>query len=498
MAKIDYDYFAYIWQSIKSKLEKKTKAPFTIDQLMAHSDFGHAEIELITGKLEKGENLDPKAEITLSVSTFNKITGFLALNSIAELHDSFLISQKEKYDIMPFLGRNNELKQLDEFLTGPKKIFALYGVPMIGKSALINELKVRTTNAKFLFTHIHLPPGTNCLPIINHSLFNDAIENNENENIIIIENFEELLEWHGNELNIHGLKDAYKSFANIIQRFISLANFKFILVSRFQINFNEMEVPTNQITTLPEIELKGIAPAYFWPYYKHKNIKKEDFDRIYTNFNGHTALLSTAFNKADWIYDNNLHNALTKPLSTTKLIWNQIRGLFKSLTKIEIHLIAFLALTKEPVKITVLYQYIQELEHIGRNAFDELLFSIRKKFLCRLSDDHLSINPYIKEISFTYLSEHKASILQELSQVDYIRNYGLKPQYDPTMQALEKGDYGAFYTGLKKARSSAKYAYVHNMIKHAKATDSMINKVGLMNEEAITFPFFTIRTFYTS
>src|SRR5262245_59169368 len=117
--------------------------------------------------------------------------------------------QKEKYreenDSLPienFFGRKDELVQMKTFIEDPsKRVFFLYGVPMIGKSTLVREFCKSITDYKQVIIKFNNPenPETILESYLSEINFHE-------KQLIVIENLEEALLWKGNQEHLHEIK----------------------------------------------------------------------------------------------------------------------------------------------------------------------------------------------------------------------------------------------------------------------------------------------------
>ena len=130
-----------------------------------------------------------------------------------------------------FFGRTNELVELKEFVEdNHKKVFCLYGVPMIGKSTLVKEFCKIVTNYKTTTIKFSNPENPE---ITLEKAFSNFDWSQNDQQPIIIENFEESLLLKGDQEQMHEVK--FPGVLGFLKGFCRFQNVKLILESRCQI-----------------------------------------------------------------------------------------------------------------------------------------------------------------------------------------------------------------------------------------------------------------------
>jgi len=508
MPQIDFNYFELLWNKVIHKTTSKEIGGFSFSALNRELEkinftLSEKDIKNINKKYLQFENESIKPEmVNLSNSIYDKLLKYVGLSKFEELE--YLFKEKisainEEYAQVGFIGRLKELQQLEEFIVSEKKLFGIFGVPMIGKSELVNHF---ITKSESLITASYNPPiiiRLNPQPEdAEQNLYDSIFGINsvhdfsifESKTLIIIRNFEEVLEWSGNLNQLHSIKEKYKNLISFLNKLIKIKNIKLIIESRFQINFKEVISDHHKFVKTIDSQskqLEGVDPEGFWKYYKFKGFKREDFDTICKLFNNHTALLSYAYNDVDWLYDNNLLNALSNPQATSKYLWKYVENTLHRLELEERLILCSLAILKEPINRTVLFQEVvtQIFNNVQILDYDDYLASLRKKLFVIFFNNYYDLNPYIREICYTSLQNNFRNEFNVVKTVDYIKENGFHPEYDKINQALEQSDYGHFYRLLKKERSKRNFRYVHSCLNKALSTKA--KTVGVLNEIGITY-----------
>ena len=469
MPQVSYKPFVLLWEKVEKRYATENSQPFDLVQLQKHLnasgiDLNQNEIKNIENKFYNNFKLRLKQEdVNLSNSVYTKLLAYAKVKNFGELLGNInvdeIVSQIEKevdnkYSTgneslsIGFLGRENELQLLEAFLKDDdKKIFGLYGIPMIGKTwlvekflnscALINRYDVIIVKLNPL---PEMPTKKIKETIFGARAIDDFSEFNK-PTLIVVQNFEEALQWKGDETELHDIQEDYKIVKTIIQNIINQGNIKMIIESRFQIN-KSFITPQNAVQVLPNIQLKGVEREKFWIYYKSKKFSWDEFEKLCTNFNNHTGLLALAYNDADWLYENDLTQALHQPKVVTKRLWEFIEYIISKLESQEVWILCALTYLQKPISEAEFNQIISYLPDFGSiKDLDSYLFSLKKKLLTQTQKETYELNPYLREVCFTFLKERKGKHMKELAQIPFIQKQGATPQYDPVRQAIERGDY---------------------------------------------------------
>jgi tetratricopeptide (TPR) repeat protein len=401
---------------------------------------------------------------------------YKTLNDLKDIGKLFGIDSPEEKETIGFLGREKEFGKIKTFLSSQRRILEICGVPMIGKTSLTKEFcdKHNIPNIRIVFTNSQLPKVT-----IQNDLFKerewDDFSGFTSNTLIIVENFENALEWTPQNDHLHEI------VADKIHNFLNGAlqsGLKIIVESRFQIRFD-----LEQRYFVQTEFLKPIDTQYFWEFYQTKGFSEQDFETLCQKFDEHTGLLAIAYNDASWLYENELTKAIYEPSATLKNLWNLLEIIVKKLQKPERQLLATLTILQKPVSKVELNDYVRLL--IKESDIDKYLESLRKKLLATSSPKaEYSINPYIAEVCYSFFE--KTSEVSELKKLPAFKEIPL-PEYNRIKQASDKGDYSTFYRLVKELRKNKKYKDVHQILKYALEYDNIINKAGVLNEIGVTY-----------
>ena len=381
-----------------------------------------------------------------------------------------------------FFGRKDELSQLKTFIENNKqRIFCLYGVPMIGKSTLIREFCKSITDYETINIKFNNPENPDISLEKNLSRIDFT---GQKKQLIVLENFEEVLLWKGDHEHLHEVK-----FLKVKQFLLGISKYqnnKIIIESRFQIK-NDFIAGNfiNELLSkqLGKIERKELFNALN-KIYRHNRVQYDAFDDVCEELNDHVWLIELAM-QADWLFED-IREAAQNPKSITQQLWDKIQIIIRKLSTNErVLLCAFGILNpisendlKENLENSVFFQ--------KKDILANSLFSLRKKLLLvyETKTKSYGLNPFLREVCFTYLYGQKEMIT--LKEIPFFKNIQL-PKYNNILQAQEKGDYGTFYRLIHDLRRKKSYDTVHELLNHVLENDNVINKRGVLNEIGITY-----------
>jgi tetratricopeptide (TPR) repeat protein len=381
-------------------------------------------------------------------------------------------------ETIDFLGREEEFSKFQSFIDSPnKRILEIYGVPMIGKTSF-SQTFCEKNNIANIRIRFKPKPSTPYLDIIEQFFKNQ--ERNDFSRVvpntlIIIENFEQALEWSSKGDHLHEIKDAEVS--NFINSIMSKSDLKLVIESRFQTRFDN-----SYRKNVQSEKLEGIPTDLFLEYYIAKNFSIEQFDLLCQKFNNHTALLALAYNDSPFLYDNQLLKAISEPTATSQNLWKMLEGIIRKLQKPEKQLLAALTLLQRPVTRVELEKYL-----LGyfKGDIEQYLMSLRKKLLATSSiEAEYCLNPYIAEVCYSFFE--RSEEIKDLKKLASFREVPA-PEYDPIKQASYKGDYPTFYRLVKELRLSKKFKEVHEVLNYTLENDRIIKKAGVLNEIGVTY-----------
>lgn len=391
-------------------------------------------------------------------------------------------ADNESLPLENFFGRKDELGQLQNFIDEKsKKVFFLYGVPMIGKSTLAREFCKSTPDYRQVTIKFNNPENPETT--IENNLAELNFEHGE-KLFIVIENFEEALQWKGGAEHLHEIR--FQKVRQFVQDISKLPTVKLLIESRFQIK-NDF-LPVSQVAELEGKQLGKIDRRELFSalndIYRHGNVPFDSFEQLCERLNDHVWLIELAMQN-EWLYEDVLE-AVQYPKSLTQKLWEKVEAIIRKLSTPQRTLLCAFGI-KNPISEVDLVKNLGTLKAIEKN--DELnnsLLSLRKKLLLvyEAKQKQYGINPFLREVCFTYLQGQKE--LQVVQQLPFFRNAEL-PKYNNVIQAQEKGDYRAFYRLIHDLRKKKSYNTVHEILQHVLETDLVINKVGVLNEIGITY-----------
>ncbi|HEX7999047.1 MAG TPA: TIR domain-containing protein [Pyrinomonadaceae bacterium] len=463
MASIDFNLFKILWKKVEEKFVKNGE-PFTFENLNSRGvSLRKVDWDKINSKLEQDET--PK-DINLSESARKALYKYMGIERLTDLD---IISEEIKRNDnksgaanIVFLGRKDELNELNDFLANPElRILELYGLPMIGKTELINYFLDKNQiaqNYKSVRVRLNPQPDDPELKLSNIVFegrdFNDFSDYSSNT-LIVLQNFEEILRWIGHPKELHNIQDKYSKIRAFLKEVINVDTIKLIIESRFKINFRSI---LSNVTPWPieSLEIKGVKREEFWKFYRSKKFSRAQFERLCNNFNDHTGLLTLAYND-DFIYGD-LIDAVYRPKDATVYLWEHVGDIVERLEGREILSLCALTLLKEPTTLENLYSYL-----ISPGAFqdelevDDSLRSLEKKLLIQVKGVLYELNPYVREVCFTFLTKTRKREMQVISQLPYFKVHGEEPIYNPIRQAQDRGDYMYLFRLGKELREAGKY-----------------------------------------
>ena len=379
-----------------------------------------------------------------------------------------------------FFGRENEMAELRAFLEDETvRIFALYGVPMIGKTTLVREFLKTVTKHEIhnvQFQNPENPENTlsKQLPVLDWNALAPKL--------IVIENFEETLKLRGDHDHLHGIR--LQKIRQFIEDKARLPHIKLILVSRFQIKMDFL--PGTAHRELSNKQLGGVDRKELFSHlnrlYRNNTVSYEAFDKLCQKFNDHIWLIEMAM-QAEWDFENVLE-AVQHPETITQKLWGKLQKIIKQLPSPEKTLLCAFAIVN-PITEIDLEQQIKTLPGFQKQGqLEDALWSLRKKLLAvyNVLNESYELNPFLREVCFTFLQYQKE--MKALEELPYFTKVQ-KPKYDPVRQAQEKGDYTTFFRLLKEKRKAGKHKEVIEILQE----DYWVNpkKVAVLNEIAITY-----------
>jgi tetratricopeptide (TPR) repeat protein len=494
MASVNFNLFKTLWEEVKEKFANEHRESFTLENLNRRGvTLKLADWNKINRKLEQDEV--PK-DINLSASTYTALYKYLGIKQLTDLdaisEDIERPDKKAEVIAIGFLGRKDELNELNNFLVTPEcRILELYGVPMIGKTELINYFLENDQTAKgYKIITVKLNPQPEDAGLkLKNIIFEDRDLNDfsgfSSNTLVVIQNFEEALRWTGNPEELHDIEDKYSDIKAFLKEVTEVGTIKLIIESRFQINFLSLLSKVRPLVRTLEIE--GVDREEFWKFYRSRGFSHEGFEKLCNKFGNHTWLLSLSYNNDDFIYQGRLIDAVYRPNFTTIYLWGYVQDIVNRLEVHEILSLCALTFLKEPIALENLYSYLISPDAFkNRLEIDESLRSLEKKLLVQVNREFYELNPYIREVCFTFLSETRKREMQIIKSLPFIRIHGESPIYNQTRQAQERGDYKTFFRLIKEARREGHYTQVHDDLEAALYNPQFKKKI-VLNEIGITY-----------
>jgi tetratricopeptide (TPR) repeat protein len=379
-----------------------------------------------------------------------------------------------------FFGRQKELSELKAFIENDRKrIFCLYGIPMMGKSTLTKAFCKTITGyqiTRVIFNNPENPETT------LENAFTGIDLKNAAPTLIVIENFEEALLWKGDHDHLHEIK--FQKVTTFLQKIASLDHIKLIIESRFLVKVDPdlrhmiSRLSDDQLGSIERIELFNALNER----YRNNRVQYADFEKICDKFNDHVWLIELAM-QDDFEYLH-VQEAMSRPQSVTEQLWKIVEKIIQSLPLSNRTLLCAFGIVN-PMHEAVIKEHLAPLEIFSKmGELDDALFSlIRKLLLIRDPSKPLyELNPFLREICFTYLQGQKE--MKTIEQIPFFQKVQ-KPKYDHIFQAHIKGDYRTFFELIKEKRRKKEYTLVLDILQEVYEYD--LQKVVILNEMAITY-----------
>lgn len=531
MSSVYFEQFESLWKRVEEKFISQSNESFTLDNLrnqLISQNLLPSQTDLKTIETNFLAHLHAvdksQKEVKLSNTIFNALNRYVELgelsdpeenpNSKKDIHKILQEAIKESIKSAPdffveigFLGRQKELSELENFLLSDEsRIFAIFGVPMIGKTELVNHFLETNQNAKsYEIKIVEINPTPEDAEqkimevVFGDCKFNDFSSFTSNT-LIVIRNFERALQLTGDFEKLHDIKEEYGGIKIFLSEALKVNNIKIIIESRYKIRFDVfVEHLKTKIKFLPDMQLKGVEREEFWSFYRYKNFSRKYFDELCDKFDDHTWLLARAYNKDDVIYfDNNLLKALTQFKQTTRFLWTYIEAILDQLENQEVLIICVLTHLKEPVKKENLYADLLSLAKFynqpeannlyfeSRLQIDDFFTSLQQKLLIQTDiNGFYDLNPYLQELFYTFLEERRESLMLTVLGLPYVQQHGLEQAYDKVQQALERNDHMALFDLGREWRDEGDYNKAVEAFKAGLTIDP--KKENVLTEIAITY-----------
>ncbi len=370
-----------------------------------------------------------------------------------------------------FVGRTAELQTLADFMKNDaQRICVVYGVQMIGKTTLVRQFVDTLTGYQIKTIRFQNPEN----PELTFQQFlDDSAIDLDKPLLLVIENFEEALAWHTDKEHLHEIK--LKLIKDNLDALAYSKNVRIILESRFAVKIN-----SSLRLEIKDINRKELYTALNQAY-RQNSVTYEVFEKLCNKLNDHVWLVSLAMQN-EWDYEY-VEEAIDKPEAILKLLWNKINLLLSRLNKTEKVLLYAFTLRNPMTAEELVASLSQHTLLKDKKQIEKDAFSLRKKLFLDYKPTTYEINPFLREVCFTFMTSTKEAA--ELEKIAFFKTE--KPKYNKVKQAQEQGDYGAFYRLVKEMRKDKKYDEVHDILNNALQYDQIINKAGVLNEIGVTY-----------
>lgn len=477
----NFEHFKLLWERVQTKYSNKNSEEISFenleeielkdDEVLSTSDLSKIKKKFID-KIE-----DYPTTINLPQSIYFKLFSYVDIKGFGDLINISVEeivakvereSQSGNYDFeeVGFIGREDELNQLSNFILAKgKNIFALYGIPMIGKTWLIEQfVKIGKEDVlkQFQIEIIKLNPIPGDLKKAKEDLdlkntVLDKFMGIGVPTLVVVQNFEEVLDWKGDKNKYHLIKKEYKQLQNTLKILRENPSIKIILESRFHIKFKSFFSNTRNVQYLKNFNLKGVKKELFWKFYKKRKVSKRDFDKLCKNFDNHTALLALAFNDRE-LYEDNLSEAAYSPTDASIDLWEKVDSIIDRLDEVEVWILSCLTFLQQPIKEVELIEGLSQVPELSKvSDLRNYLFSLKKKLLTNTLKGHYDLNPYVREVCFTFLNNNQRSKINKIARSPFFREFGRIPKYDIIKQAVERYDFMYLFNLGKKLRRERNY-----------------------------------------
>jgi tetratricopeptide (TPR) repeat protein len=379
-----------------------------------------------------------------------------------------------------FFGREKELSELKTFVENDRKrIFCLYGIPMMGKSTLAKGFCNTIEGYKIIRVRFINPENPE---VALEKFFPDLQVENSSPTLIVIENFEEALLWKGDHEHLHEIR--FPKVIRFLQNISKQSHVKLIIESRFLIKTDPDIQHT--ISRLSDIQLGKIDRNELFKAlnerYRNNTVQYADFEAICEQFNDHVWLIELAMqNEFEYLY---VKEAMSRPQSITEQLWTIVEKIINSLSVPDKILLCAFGIVN-PMHETELKEQLTQI-FSKRDELGDALFSlVRKLLLIRDPNTPLyELNPFLREVCFTNLKSQKE--MRTIEQIPFFQKVQI-PQYDPILQAQEKGDYGTFYKLIHDLQKAREFDKAHDILNYVLENDVVIKKMGVLNEIGVTY-----------
>ncbi|MGB1205148.1 MAG: tetratricopeptide repeat protein, partial [Chitinophagales bacterium] len=513
MPNINFDIFDKLWTKVEQQFKAENDKNFTLDNLAIALDeedlpLRPLDFTNIEQKYLKKRNDTPLPQTFKgSNTTLKYLLQYAKVESLDKLIENIddVIEELERENdrTWRFLGRKEELRKMNDFLQDDtKRILEISGVPMIGKTALVNHFLDKNHKAKqYDVREVKLTTSENVEKTLFMTHFLNDFESYKKPTIIIIENFEEALEWtsveiseeDGEEVQLHDIKKAYKggSLKAFIEKIAESQHLKLILETRFLINFPEFLDYEKVKQKTKRLPLSGLPTSEFWNLYKKFDISKEDFEKICHNLNNHTGLLAFVF-KNDFYYSE-LYQAIQRPQHALRKLWKLVSKLINRLNETEIYTLCFLSAIETPITFRKLFDALQELPQLAKKDEDTMqmvLMSLEKKLFVQPPQRQAmyEINPFLREVCYVNFQKgYNKKYADAVKALPFLKQYGKTRQYNKSQQLFLQGEFIELLRLGIRNRKEKKYAEAHEAFNLGLQINP--KKEVVYNEIGLTFKF---------
>jgi|GEM_PF-4761068 len=432
--------------------------------------------------------------VRLSQKLIEKLLKFCKLESLASIESTE--EPSSNLDI-PLLGRKKEMEKLTIFLNNPNlQILEVSGIPLIGKSFLIeNFLGSDTFEKSFPQYNQDRRKKIPMAEIDLQTIQNDRFENRyvsglvgTNEYLLILQNFEALLDWKCNSENQHGIKKEYINLKEYINKWIKNPKVKIIIESRFKIDFDQI---LNSESKVDRLKLEGIHPSHFRPYYSKSGITKNEFEIITSNLDNHTGLLALAYNRVNLYLDGDLSELVRDDSSNVSLkLWNILQKIIEALEEQEKIILCALTISRRPTSIQDLLDTLINIEEYSQHKIQRNhIFSLSLKLLIERKGSKISLNPYMKQVAYSNLRYHSKSDIDILRKQPLFRDNLATHSYDKFTTLLMNEDAQGILEYAKESRKGGNSELAIEMLLRGLHISNIYNKAFYLLEIATNYRY---------
>lgn len=485
MPSIPFANFKYLWEKAAEKFQQEKNIDINDLKKITLNGAVLNENDVTNINKKFHQKLEEYPEtVNLNMRIY---TTLLAYTNLDFPKISKLVNREFEY--IDFIGREKEMSVLTDFMQNEsKKALILYGLPLIGKTELVEKFIDNESNnlGSLDIKNIYLdyPEVQSPIDAINNALFSTTsfcdFSAINSPTLVIIQNFERVLDW---SIKYHLSHDILGAYERKIHQFIAKAiendHVKLLIESRFRFNYSHLK---RNISKVQELQIEGIKKDYYWRYYRTKDITKREFDTICEQFSGHTWLLTNSYNNNN-IQD--LKNSVASVNFVIEAIWNRITDIIGKLNDVEIWILCCASVLSRPIPEVKFRHEVQQILNKDSKSIRKNLLSLNAKLLANINSQSIRLNPYMKEICFTMLQESYPRRFKTIFSNEFFSQNGTMKGYNKIKQLYELYDYKKLFALGLEYRRKGDYDNAIECFKKGKEIDP--NPYFVLNELAISY-----------